>query len=201
MANSSAYETLIDADGAFVLVIRGWLSKDQADTIMGDVTTVTINQYPITMYGKMVMQPRLNYACGDVVEGQSHRYSGGSIPMNQWIPSLKAVRDRIARESNLKPDSCLVNGYRNGMDYLGLHSDKETNDTHSTVFTVSLGATRRFVFERKSDKFEIECYLHHTDLVLMTGQTQRLWKHSVPKDKSVTTARYSLTFRVLGLNP
>ena len=200
MTTSSPYETLIDVDGAFVLVIRRWLSKEVADKILNDVSAVTVSQYPITMYGKQVMQPRLNYACGDVTEGKSHQYSGGTIPMNQWIPSLKEVRDRIAKESELQPDSCLVNGYRNGMDYLGLHSDKETNDQHSTVFTVSLGATRRFIFQRKSDNFEIECYLHHTDLVLMTGNTQKLWKHGVPKDKTVMTARYSLTFRVLGLN-
>ena len=200
MTNSSPYETLIDADGAFVLVIRGWLSKEQADTIMGDVTAVTINQYPITMYGKMVMQPRLNYACGDVAEGKSHQYSGGTIPMNQWIPSVREVRDRIARESDLKPDSCLVNGYRDNNDYIGLHSDNEVKDQHSTVFTVSLGASRRFLFQRKSDKFEIECYLHHGDLVLMTGNTQKLWKHSLPKEKSITGPRYSLTFRLLGLS-
>lgn len=200
MMNPSPYETLIDTDGAFVLIIRGWLSKAQADTIMGDVTAVTINQYPITMYGKMVMQPRLNYACGDVAEGKSHQYSGGTIPMNQWIPSLREVRDRIARESDLKPDSCLVNGYRDNNDYIGLHSDKEVKDQHSTVFTVSLGASRRFLFQRKSDNFEIGCYLHHSDLVLMTGNTQKLWKHSLPKEKSFTGPRYSLTFRFLGLS-
>jgi alkylated DNA repair dioxygenase AlkB len=200
MTTPSPYETLIDVDGAFVLVIRGWLGKEQADKVLNDVSAVTVNQYPITMYGKVVNQPRLNYACGDVTDGKSHRYSGGTIPMNEWIPSLKEVRDRIAKESELQPDSCLVNGYRNGMDYIGFHSDKETNDQHSTVYTVSLGATRKFVFQRKSDGYEIEIYLHHTDLVLMTGNTQKLWKHGIPKQKEITEPRYSLTFRVLGLN-
>ena len=200
MTASSPYETLIDQDGAYVLVIRGWLAKGQADQILEDVRLVTVNQYPITMYGKVVMQLRLNYACGDVTEGKSHQYSGGTIPMNEWIPSLKEVRDRIFKESKLQPDSCLVNGYRDNNDYIGYHSDKETNDQYKTVFTVSLGASRRFLFQRKSDNFEIECYLHHGDLVLMTGNTQKLWKHSLPKEKSFTGPRYSLTFRFLGLS-
>jgi len=69
------------------------------------------------------------------------------------------------------------------------------------AFTVNIGRhfSQRFYLERKSDKFKVECDLHHTDLVLMTGQTQKLWKHGIPKEKTVTQARYSLTFRVLGL--
>ena len=199
MTTSSPYEVLIDENGAYALIIRGWISKAEADTILEDVKNVTVTQYPIVMYGREVMQPRTNWACGDVTDGTSYRYSGGSVPLNPWIPSLKAVRDRITQESKLCPDSCLVNGYRDGNDYIGSHSDKELKDVHSTVFTVSLGASRRFYLERKSDKFRVQSDLHHTDLVLMTGQTQKFWKHGIPKERTVTQARYSLTFRVLGL--
>lgn len=184
MAELSPYEVSIDDEGCYVLIIRGWMSQEEADAILEDVKNVTVTQYPIVMYGREVRQPRTNWACGDVTDGRSHAYSGGSVPLNPWMPSLKCVRDRISQESKLVMDSCLVNGYRDGNDYMGLHSDKELKDLHTTVFTVSLGATRRFDFERKRDKFKIQCNLHHTDLVLMTGQTQKLWKHGIPKQKT-----------------
>jgi alkylated DNA repair dioxygenase AlkB len=34
-------------------------------------------------------------------------------------------------------------------------------------------------------------------LIVMAGDTQQYWKHSVPKDKKVNDRRINLTFRIM----
>jgi alkylated DNA repair dioxygenase AlkB len=43
----------------------------------------------------------------------------------------------------------------------------------------------------------VELELHHGDLVIMSGTTQELWRHRVPKTKKPVGERINLTFRLV----
>jgi alkylated DNA repair dioxygenase AlkB len=65
---------------------------------------------------------------------------------------------------------------------------------------LSLGATRKFVFKHKKNRHEnkpvkVELYLESGQLIVMHGETQSHWKHTITKTKTVSEGRISLTFR------
>jgi alkylated DNA repair dioxygenase AlkB len=63
---------------------------------------------------------------------------------------------------------------------------------------VNFGATRRFLLRRYDNHEErIEVPLKHGTFLLMRGQTQHFWQHSIPKEKKIKAARLNLTFRIV----
>jgi alkylated DNA repair dioxygenase AlkB len=46
-------------------------------------------------------------------------------------------------------------------------------------------------------KYRYSLPLASGSLLVMQGQTQKLWKHEIPKEKKVEEGRISLTFRQL----
>lgn len=190
-------EYLINENCAICYVIRNWLDKVKADELYAKyIKEAKFEQYKIEMYGKIIPQPRFQLAVGDETVS-NHRYSGTSIPIHPWLPEVKEIADRIMAETGTKINSCLLNYYVDGSHYIGYHSDRETKkEFNNIVITVSLGGTRRFYFQRKSDKKIIKTELHSGDLVIMKGRTQELYKHTIPK-QAKAQARISLTYRYL----
>ena len=94
-------------------------------------------------------------------------------------------------------DSCLVNLYRDGHDAVAWHGDtvrKLMPTPH--VFTVSLGVRRRFELRHRRGGPVVRTYLPgEGDLIVMGGRTQHEWLHAVPRDRRVSGARMSVTFR------
>ena len=61
---------------------------------------------------------------------------------------------------------------------------------------MSVGASRRFVMRLKKDHSIVkEVTLNDGDLLIMYGNMQDLWTHSVPKELNVIEPRVNLTFR------
>ncbi|QFT30700.1 2OG-Fe(II) oxygenase superfamily protein [Labrenzia sp. THAF82] len=108
-----------------------------------------------------------------------------------WVPALLELKELVERICGHKFQSCLLNLYHSGEEGLGWHSDGEK----TPVASLSLGATRRFVFKNKADKGTLEVQLAHGDLLVMEGETQDYWLHRVPPMKSVKEPRINLTFR------
>lgn len=194
---SLSKEFIINEDNAICYVVRGWVPKEWAQALFEKyVKEVKFEQFNITMYGKEIPQPRLQFACGDDSITQ-HGYSGTSITMNKWLPEVKEIAKQAMEATGAKVNSCLLNYYRDGSDYIGYHSDRETRKEYNNiVITISLGGSRRFYFQRKSDKKVIKTVLHNGDLVIMMNETQALFKHSIPREKGAG-ARISLTYRYL----
>ena len=98
---------------------------------------------------------------------------------------------------NIRYNSCLLNLYHHGQEYMGWHSDDETlYGRDAPICSVSLGQPREFYLRKKSDhKHKLEYCLGQGDVFVMKGATQTFWQHSVPKRKGVPSARISLTFR------
>jgi alkylated DNA repair dioxygenase AlkB len=94
-------------------------------------------------------------------------------------------------------NSCLLNLYRHGQEYLGWHSDDESlYGKNAPICGISLGHARPFYLRKKSDHaHKLEYNLGNGDVFVMKGTTQTFWQHCVPKRASVPGARISLTFR------
>ena len=100
-------------------------------------------------------------------------------------------------------DSVLANLYRDGNDSMGWHSDDEPElGPQPLIASLSLGAERRFRFRRRRARGEptwpgdtLELRLPHGSLLRMAGDTQRLYRHDLPKMRAVVAPRINLTFR------
>lgn len=204
-------QELINKDGAIVVHFPGWLQgRDiDPDTLYESLSESEHFFRPIIRILNYVgPTPRDQLAVGD--DGISrHDYTGTSIPMLSWDSidaNVKAIRSCITQcdelmmlSKNSVPNSCLLNFYRNGADYVGYHSDKELQDKTETVYTITLGKERKFVLQNKSTKEKVTVTPKKGDLLIMTGKTQKLWKHSIPKVsiRNCPEGRISLTYRVL----
>lgn len=78
---------------------------------------------------------------------------------------------------------------------MGWHSDPEASGKHDVIASLSLGATRKFAFKNKTSGERREMDLHHGQLIVMRGDTQRYWLHALLKTKAEKAPRMSLTFR------
>lgn len=205
---TSPIEYLVNEGSSIIMVIRAWLpTKECADRnnvsymvtqedVLAECESLSMNQYPVVMFGNTVMQPRLNYGCGDPGI-ESHKYAGLDLALLPWTPAAKMVRDRIVEETQIPLNACLTNKYRDGNDYIGEHRDKEALGIGNTVVTVSIGASRLFTATRCSDNFKYQTMLHQGDACIMVGDTQNTHKHGVKKDPKITGARYALTYRFI----
>ncbi len=193
---SLSYETLLAAEGCFVVIFRSWADSTRASTLFRLAQEKCVTSYPIVMYGRSVLQPRMQWCCGDE-HVTSHTYSGTSMPIEAWPETVRALRRDVFRLCGIYLDSCLINYYRNGHDYIGAHRDKECVDENKMVATLSLGASRRFIYTHIQTKAKIETSLHSGDLLLMYGRTNELWKHEIPKQLKVEEPRASYSLRVM----
>uniref|UniRef100_A0AAV1TCU5 Fe2OG dioxygenase domain-containing protein n=1 Tax=Peronospora matthiolae TaxID=2874970 RepID=A0AAV1TCU5_9STRA len=113
------------------------------------------------------------------------------------------VRDPATRQTRLTGG--LVNWYENRDHYIGPHTDDEREGmVCSPIVALSLGATRRFVFTKRTSKnalnddvavARMELQVGDGDLMVMGGTTQRTHKHAVPKMARCSEARISVTLR------
>lgn len=189
-------ETIKLNNGGEVLVIKSFLSKERADSLLEELKSIQYDQRYLTIKGKKIPLPRLTAWYGD--EGAVYRYSGIEEKPREWIPSLKQLRD-LLEGSFQSFNSLLVNYYRNGRDSIGLHADDEEElGENPTIASISLGAERIFRLQQYKGNLEsptaLSIPLHHGDLLIMRGTVQKYWKHAVDKDDTVEP-RINLTFR------
>ena len=165
----------------------------------------------VTLFGKTHITKRQIVWMGDSnANGQplSYHYSGHSRQAMPWTDSVFHVKQLIEQrieEEFVKQDvtskdttfnACLLNYYPTGNEGMGYHSDDEPElGANPIIASVSLAATRKFVFKHKKTQDKVELYLESGQLIVMRGATQQYWKHCITKSKKVDTGRISLTFR------
>lgn len=153
-------------------------------------------QPTIALFGVRRPIPRLEAWYGDA--DARYRYSGIAHEPLPWTPELAALRDRLRAYAGAPFNSVLANLYRNGGDSNGWHSDDEPElGASPTIASLSLGATRRFYIKAKTGDERHTFELANGSLLLMSGASQQLWRHSVPKEPHVQQARINLTFRTI----
>ena len=173
-----------------------FLSESEArDLFARLVHGLAWTQPTISLFGVRRPIPRLEAWYGDL--DARYSYSGIAHEPLPWTPELAALRDRLRARAGAPFNSVLANLYRDGRDSNGWHSDDEPElGARPLIASVSLGATRRFAFKHRDDaalKQTLE--LGHGDLLLMAGETQRHYKHALPRTTKPIGERINLTFR------
>lgn len=163
----------------------------------------------VTLFGKTHITTRQIVWMGD--KDTSYRYSGhthSSIPWTDAVFHVKQIIEKLLLAQGIEANfnSCLLNYYPSGSDGMGYHADDEKElGAQPIIAALSLGITRKFVFKHKTVKQKtikhkktqdkVELYLESGQLLVMYGDTQTYWKHSIPKTTTVNSGRISLTFR------
>ncbi|WP_430737854.1 alpha-ketoglutarate-dependent dioxygenase AlkB family protein [Psychrobacter sp. VH5] len=155
----------------------------------------------VTLFGKTHITTRQVVWMGE--KELSYQYSGHTRQSLPWSDTVFHVKlyieqqlSRIGIDANF--NSCLLNYYPTGHDGIGYHADDEKElGAQPVIASLSLGATRKFVFKHKKTQEKVALYLESGQLIVMHGETQRFWKHSITKTKTVADGRISLTFRHL----
>lgn len=188
--------TPLDLPGADVAIDAAWLSPGEADALFDALYSgIAWETHRIRLFGREVDSPRLSCWIGD--PGTSYMYSGTRFEPRPWPPALLPVRARLQEELGVGLNSVLANLYRDGRDHMGWHADNERElGARPVIASLSLGATRRFVFKHRFEpSLKRELLLGRGSLLLMAGQTQANHRHALPATSRSVGARISLTFR------
>ena len=160
---------------------------------------VNWQQPVIRMGAKTINSPRLAAWYGDA--GAVYTYSGLKNNPKPWAEPMLEIRRELEETIGIRFNSVLLNLYRDGGDSMGWHRDNESElGQNPTIASLSLGEERKFAMRHVKDRsLRWETILKHGMLLIMTGETQRCWKHCVPKSKVHNGTRINLTFRQIGV--
>lgn len=148
----------------------------------------------VRIFGKVVVTKRMTAWYGD--EGCAYKYSGIMRVPNSWTKELLELRRLVESLTKIEFNSCLLNLYHKGDEGMSWHSDDESSLGRDIVIaSMSLGAERRFLFRHMQSGKKAEVILENGSLLLMKGETQFHWQHSLPKSKRISEPRINLTFR------
>jgi alkylated DNA repair dioxygenase AlkB len=162
----------------------GWLSGSDIvfDALAGEARW---QQRTVHMYDRMLPEPRLT-------SGWSTDAEDETLP-----PMLREMAEALSARYPVEFDRIWVNLYRDGQDSVAWHGDRNRLVmTRPLVATVSLGARRKFLLRpRGTSRALHRLEPGHGDLVVMGGECQAEWEHTVPKTKQPVGARMSVTIR------
>ena len=148
----------------------------------------------LKLFGKLITTKRKVAWFGD--DNIEYSYSNTKKIGLVWTPEILKLKQRVELKTGQKFNSCLLNLYPNGNEGMGWHQDNEKElGVNPVIASLSLGATRKFSFKHMQSKQKVEIILHPGSLLLMKGETQEKWLHSLPKTKKVQNPRINLTFR------
>ena len=140
--------------------------------------------------------------------GEYYKYMGSKTKPKECPDFIKRIMDKLNEENATKHqdsryhyliNSCLVNKYQGNMSDLPEHSDNEGDICPwSSIFTVSVGATRTVLFRNTENNQETPVHCNGGSLYEMTRHSQDFYKHQIkPAPDQQDATRYSLTFRAI----
>jgi len=108
---------------------------------------------------------------------------------------LLDLQNKIRNHFLIDVNSCLINKYNNGGDYITPHKDNSISfGSQPDIIIYSLGCTRDMIIKNDSTDKIIKFSLKPNSILIMSGASQKNFTHEIPKDNSIDI-RYSLTFR------
>jgi alkylated DNA repair dioxygenase AlkB len=162
----------------------GWLSGSDVvfDELAGEARW---QQRTVTVWDRTLPEPRLT-------AGWSTDADSTDVP-----PALREMATMLSGRYAAGFDRIWVNLYRDGADSVAWHGDRNRLVmSRPLVATVSLGARRRFLLRpRGTSRALHKLEPGHGDLVVMGGECQAEWEHTVPKTAQRVGARMSVTIR------
>ncbi len=195
---------ILNKNGSMFIIYRNWLEKEYADELFKHLNeNVNWINMQYGRDGKLYKMKRDICLLGD---GTHEKYPYSKIPfiVNHWDHCLnseiKKIKEQIIdlkSDLQLEFNSCVVNRYKTGSDYISLHADTEASGPLNAVACVSLGDTRTFHI-KKNNSFEkpIKTQLNHGDLLFMLGNCQKDYEHAIHSENGKDT-RISLTYRYI----
>ena len=191
---SSRPRNLLPYDGECVYY-GAVFEKEAADAYLQYLLTeIPWKNDEIMMYGKHIVTGRKVVWYGD--RNYPYRYSHKTRTALPWTRELREIKAVAEKMTGISYNSCLLNLYENGSQGLGWHRDDEKElQEGAAIASVSFGAERRFDMRHDVRKEKVSVLLEHGSLLLMRGDTQKHWKHQVPKSVKISAPRVNLTFR------
>jgi len=175
-----------------------FLSIAQADSLFEQLQKeLPWRHDEITVYGKSHLMPRLH--CYQSENNLQYQYSNLTLQAQPYHPKVLQLKRYLEALTQTTFNAVLINLYRDGADKMGWHSDDEAElGEHPVIASISLGAQRCFKLRHRQKKAaDITLDLPHGSLLLMSGEMQRFWEHSLPARKNISQPRINLTFRYL----
>jgi alkylated DNA repair protein (DNA oxidative demethylase) len=198
---------VILAEGAVLL--SGFV-RARAGTLLTAIDEVAAGapfRHMVTPGGRRMSVAMTNCGrVGWVSDAAGYRYTADDPETQRPWPAMPTAFAELARDAadrggfaEFAPDACLINRYEPGAK-LSLHQDKDEEDYHAPIVSVSLGLPATFLFggQRRSDPPR-RVALVHGDVVVWGGPS-RLRYHGIlplPDGSHPLTGRcrYNLTFR------
>jgi alkylated DNA repair dioxygenase AlkB len=192
---------IIPIRGAEIYYDRNFLAAEEATELFDILQRKCAWERRRTSFKSAVPRDEAYYGDPET----SYTYSRREYSPLAWIPELLSLKTRVEEAtpasaySNLQLprlpyNAALCNLYRNGNDSVGLHADAEP-EMGPVIASISLGAERLFRLKRQNGTLAFAERLPHGSLFIMAGQTQKNFKHEVPKEAEVVQPRINLTFR------
>ncbi len=180
-----------------VRYLPGWV-PEPARLFDELIDQISWEQRDITLFGRTMPTPRLTCWMGP----HAYTYSHVRNEPRPMVAPIRRLAADLQRETGAVLDSCLANLYRDGRDSNGFHADDEPElGPEPTIVSVSLGARRRFVLRHQASRQRWVWELGHGDVLIMSGQSQRDYRHAIPKTARPVGPRMNLTFRHFFIDP
>ncbi|TXH65890.1 MAG: alpha-ketoglutarate-dependent dioxygenase AlkB [Lysobacteraceae bacterium] len=187
----------LELTGAELWFCREWFQREEADAMQAVLRlAIPWETHRIRLFGREIDTPRRSCWIGD--PRAVYTYSRMRFEPHPWPVALRDIRERLREGIGLDFNSVLANLYRNGRDKMGWHSDDEPElGPCPTIASLSLGATRRFIFKPRCEggRGRLAVDLPHGSLLLMAGETQARYRHALPGTRAAVGERINLTFR------
>ena len=192
MVNQSSY--IIQQDGEAVYY-GNILTQEQKESYFNELLNGIqwVNEVVI-MFGKTITTKRkVAFYANDLME---YTYSNKTKNAFPWTPLLLEIKKTVEVYTGETYNACLLNLYHDGNEGMGWHADNEKEImADSSIASVSIGATRNFLFKHRESGEKHSILLENGSLLEMKAPIQRHWLHSLPKSTKVKEARINLTFR------
>jgi alkylated DNA repair dioxygenase AlkB len=187
--------------GAEIYYEKNFLSAEEATVLFKTLCEKCAWERHKTSFHHDVPRDEAYY--GD--PGTNYTYSRREYKPRTWLPELLSLKSGVEEATpeaayanlglpKLGYNAVLCNFYRNGNDSVGLHADAEP-EMGPVIASVSLGAERLFRLKASNGPVVFAERLPHGSLLIMAGETQKNFKHEVPKEPEVVQSRINLTFR------
>jgi alkylated DNA repair dioxygenase AlkB len=175
--------------GAWIEYRPGWVGRQDLlfEHLVGAVPW-RFEERP--MYDRTVAVPRL----------MSSYQDGDRLPHPALLEARRLLNQRYGDGAAGVLHTVGLCLYRDGRDSVAWHSDRigRHRSTDTVVAIVSLGERRNFLIRPASGGPALRHRLGAGDLLVMGGQFQQAWEHSVPKTSRPVGPRISVQFRTRG---
>ena len=148
----------------------------------------------IKIFGRECRQNRnVGFFSNDV---EKYKYSNSYMEAQTLDEFLNNLLTIVNQGTKNNFNGILINYYENGNNYIGAHSDDESELGNNGVISISYGSTRKFrIRDKKTKKIFKDIEVENGDMVHMGGKFQQEFLHEIPIQRKIMEPRYSFTFR------